>query len=157
VPEITKVTIRGAQVPVSVDETGTFLANLAGTVYTSDSLDGLRDKLMNESRKAAAGIAIPFTHHYDGKIRRGVATGFHASRRVVLVRWESGQAGDLSGYAGIVLKPLSAAEEKQLRGLIDAVKTTNDALKAFNMLHQLDVRDAVQRAIAAALNAPADA
>jgi hypothetical protein len=150
--ELSSLNIRGTKVRVYVDEVdGTFKGTINGMTLKADSLLHLREKLTAEAKKASKGLAVPFTYYTrrDGT-RDGEATGMHATRRVVLVKWSDGSRGDLSGhgYGGEhVMHRLTTAEAEELLTLDAKVRAAEQALSEFLKPRTIVLRDAVERAL----------
>src|SRR5258708_5655875 len=90
--KLTTVNVRGQDFAVHVTDQGKFFAELDGDQLTAASLDELRTKLARATLIRNKKLAIPFVLWEEGKMRRGVCTGRHATNRNLLVKWD-GQKG----------------------------------------------------------------
>jgi hypothetical protein len=153
------IDVRGTAVPWEVDERGTFRATLDGTGYQADTLDGLRNKLVAATRRAAVQVSVPFVVVEKPSFRgakslgRGVATGRHQGSRKILVRWASGNATQEDLY-GNQLRDLSSEEFEEGSRLLDALSKAEAAWSRFESTHGLDVGRRVDEAIAEAIGEP---
>ena len=85
---ITPITVRGTDVPVSVDSDGTFSALYAGQKFEADSVKALRTKLVATTRDLKVAIPITLFDEHDGKFRDGTIIAISArSNRTVIVQW----------------------------------------------------------------------
>jgi len=146
--------IRGTEVPVSIDDYGTFQATLAGDTYSDATLSGLRTQLMAAHKAAAAGVEIPFT-----LLRRNqetdrlepvtvTATGLHQARvGVVLIRWPGGERDTFAARRSTyVLRQLDDGETEQLRFLLERVEVAKADLAEYTEARTVDLISAVQAA-----------
>jgi hypothetical protein len=147
-PQITRLDIRGTEVPVEVSSHGHFSGRIGDEWFEADTLGALREKLMMASRKAAAGVKVPFTQMHNNEIRHGVATGRHASQRRILVTWDDGKKGQLETWGNpAIMWRLQAHEESELRDLMAAERDAREALAAFIAARRTDMGVKVDRAV----------
>jgi hypothetical protein len=154
--EAGKVTIKGVDYDVTVDDSGDWHALVIGNRVTAGSKDALRTAITRETRKATASISVPFVslNNQDATVRRGNATGIHGSNRNVLVRWaDTGEADQVRGYTDTdtIIDDLTDAELSMWQERRRAYLETARWFFAFEKEHRIDLRDIVRKALTAAV------
>lgn len=117
----------GQPVPIEVLNDGTFRAQIGEVELHADYLDRVRRQI--DDTIFGHRIEVPFVNP-NGV--RGVMRGFHAGTKEVLVTWEDGTKGKLSGYGREVFAEgtLTDDEIAELRGLVQQVLDANAQIKA---------------------------
>lgn len=136
--ELPPVTINGRTFPVSVtirDESAWFRAEVGAATVGADDYRKLIEQMKVAERKSRVKVAVRFMDPDTGE--RGTATGFHATTRRPLVRWDSGKTGQYEGRGA----PLSPdTDPAELTRLIQAEIDARRALERFRREHRIDER-----------------
>lgn len=149
---ITVLNVRGAEIPVSVNTGGTFIAQFNGETISDVLLSSLESRLLDLSRKAAMKISIPFDRvTLDGRVERLHATGIHQGNGALLYRDAEGKPAQLDRYTarkGFFLRPLAPAEEKHIVSLRQQMTQLQQAITDFQNAHYIDILRATHDEIA---------
>lgn len=159
------VPIRGEDIPVEVSTniskdaaTASFKAQVNGKHISSETLEGLRGKLLNETKRAAVKVSIPFSmvgkaHDRYGMPRgpmtvlHGVITGIHQGTYKPLVRWDANGKSEQLDRAGTVFKPLDKETADRLLALRAQNVEIERQISELESANRLDPRKAVEEAI----------
>lgn len=169
---VTTLNVRGTEVSVDLvtwenasAAGASFNASIAGKEVTAPTLAELRDKLTALTKRRAVKVSIPFgqlTQYGYGqtrrlRFRRGRLTGIHAGTDNLLVKWDdNGGTDQLTRSGGVAYRELTGAQVDELLRLTDAVESAQRELRAFDDAHTLQLREAVEAAITAAVEKDAD-
>lgn len=113
-----KINVHGVEYDgVRVSENGIFSVIVDGEAFESDSLAGLRNKILYGLHQRNIEVAVPFTIVQDGLVRHGVAVGI-ARDDSVLVRWEHNpaQADYLIDWHHTIVTRLGEEEAEAYQG-----------------------------------------
>lgn len=113
------------------------------------TLEGLRAKLLEVTRRAATKIGVPFVNPVA--VQRGTITGVHQGNNKYLVRWDGKTKTEQEDRTWDWIGPLTDEEFAELRRLKDELAAANNRYRVFCQQHKLDVREAVEQAMAEAL------
>lgn len=130
-----KISVKGTDYEVSIDEHSGKFGTRAGEAYVSaDTLAGLKKKLSSMTVK----VAIPYTRFAEApynnrppEIADGEFTGVHANGRNVLAREGTRALQFYGGSADGLLTRLSEAERAELLRLDVAKRDANAALREY--------------------------
>jgi hypothetical protein len=141
------VEVRGKDYPVELHPDGSFRARVGDRGVSAESLEALRTKLLDATRRQKMKIAVPFTMVLHGEARDGTATGTHAATGRVLVTWADGVKEQYQSYGTAdVLRRLTPEEKQEVKRLYEASKVANKALKTYVDERALRMRDAIREA-----------
>jgi hypothetical protein len=120
---LTDIEVLGRDVPVDVDEDGTFRVSLNPELqFEADTLDRLtrvvRDSVLAERAEA------PFVNDAG---TRGVMRGWHAGNRDILVTWEGGEKDRISPHTR-VFPTLDDETIEEIRALERTVRAAQNRL-----------------------------
>ncbi len=153
--------VRGVSYDVFVGEDGKFRADpgLPGEEVpwpSSDTLEGLRKTLLEKSRRRQAKVSVPFvgvqypTTKPVPEIRKGVATGFHASTGKILVTWAGGKSEQYDPFRD-TFRPLSDEEKQEFLRLEGEYRKAREKWEAFKGVVKINLHQEVRTAIEAAV------
>lgn len=142
--------VRGQRFPItlSVNRDGTsaeFQTEISGRRFYSETWDGLRTKLMNETRRAAKKISVRFVN--QGTLRSGTVYGIHAGTGNFLVEWSDGEKEQITDRFRGVLQPMTTTEKEEGRALAKAQQEAHVAHQAWLKAHSLNLSQAVEAAL----------
>ena len=148
------VEVRGCKYEIDVSSDGTFSATIDGYQVQAPTLEQVRKKLIEQSKRKQKNIRIPFAfweqewNDDKGKIRKGVCVGMHAGNDNLLVKMDDEKnAGQMTNYGNTkYVKPEDAAELEALSRAVDSARKARDKFLAS---HTLDLRDEVWKALGA--------
>jgi hypothetical protein len=128
-----------------------FEAVVGEKAVSSPTLSGLRDRLLEETKRQAVKVRVPFSAvtKRGGKweYRAGVATGVHATSRKLLVRWSDGESEQLARYSTL-MRPLAPEVAAEAVRVHEEEERARDARHDFEQGWALDVTKEVEAAIA---------
>jgi hypothetical protein len=135
--------IKGMEFEITVDDDGEWGAVLDGSRVKAATREQLQAALLRATRQARAKVSIPFLAVEDEwregrrvkSIRRGTATGLHASSHHVLVIWGDGTKGRYSGH----LELAEDTDEGEWRRLYQAMTDARNALTEFERAHKISI------------------
>jgi hypothetical protein len=154
--EVHPMEVRGQTFQVRVAEAGYFSAEYLDQDFTGDTREELREKLMRATKKNATQIAVHFEiRSGEGHVKTGTVTGVHAANGNMLITW--GNGSKVQDHIYSAQRPLTKAERDEWDRLYRASKDANAALRAFEDRTKLNLREAVERALAEGMREEAPA
>lgn len=153
--------VRNHEYEIRVDEKGRFLTNVGTETLYSSTRDGLRDKLMELTAKAAVKLAIPFVLVNGGgrsdPFARGTVVGVHGGNGNLLVEWSTGwQAGSKTqwspSYGDIVFGDVTTEEVEQYLELRKLKNIAEENLVHYGHPRKLDIKVEAQAALQKAVD-----
>lgn len=142
-----KLDVRGGSYDVELNEdNGQFSTEVNGEYLRAASVEILREKVMKAT--LASKLDVRFCRvNNNGEAAYGMITGIHASKRALLIRWNSGRRETIQSYScGDMMKVLLDDDVRELRGLIKTAKEATDAVRAYRAGHALDAWEAATKA-----------
>jgi len=147
-PEMTK---NGVTVEVEFSAMRkTFQVVVGDQLLESETWKGLESKVAKATKRVTKKVAVPFTRVSLGEFRDGTATGLHSANGNVLVTWSNGTREQMTrtfGYRPETFHPLSDADRSQLVRLRKEFEAARDALDAWEDVHRVDLKEAVNEAL----------
>lgn len=126
----------GEKLALRVDDEGNWLARAASRELKQPTRARLVSEIDRVLRLEKKAVHIPITvvdnknNGYVG-LKHGVVTGVHSGSGNLLVSWDDGSNGQLTGYSLTVLNRLDAAEETELKRLTALAYNANEKLREF--------------------------
>lgn len=155
---IQTIDIRGQKVDIFVESSNdndgmVFSAYWNKDHFSAPNFTTLKKRLLAASK--GLKVAVPFVYHdkyarTGNGLRRGTATGIHASSRNVLIRWANGEADQLHSYGGgDVFGGLTTADFEYYGALLEERKRIEADIRAFVSAHSIDLSKLVKTALVA--------
>lgn len=141
------IKVDGIEHVVLVSDDGVFIVVIDGQRYESDTLRGLREKVL--SGKWYVKAAIPFTIIEGGLVRHGVATNVREIDNSVMVIWDKGHQRGTVKWEHHTLKRLGNAEAEEYRQLCADRDYAARAVEDFERTRRINLKDAIAAALAA--------
>lgn len=144
----------GETINLRVDDDGNWLAQVAGRDLKSPARDKLVTEIDRVLRLEKKAVHIPVTVVEKGNngyvtVKHGVVTGVHGSSGNLLISYDGGGSGQITGYGLELMKRLSDKEEKTLRVLTKQSHDTGEALREFTGRHRINRgEDGLKRQVA---------
>lgn len=144
----------GEKINLRVDDDGNWLARVASRDLKCRARDALIteiDRVLRLDRKA---VHIPVSVVEKGNngyitVKHGVVTGIHGSSGNLLISYDGGGSGQITGYGLELMKRLDDGEEKTLRALAKKAHDAGDALREFTGRHRINRgEDGLKRQVA---------
>lgn len=149
-----KITVRGTEFEVSVDDQGYFAAQLDGRwTDAMTTRQQLEDFLIRTTRVAAQTVRVPFRYcKVTGEgvaVLAGFGVAVHAANGNLIVEREGKRSqASYSAPLGTTLHELDDEGEAQWAALLTAERDAIAARKKFEEKHHFDLDKAVRAAIA---------
>jgi ribosomal protein L35AE/L33A len=126
----------GEKFPLRVDDDGNWLTAAFGREVKQPTRAKLVTEIDRMLRLEKKAVHIPFTFMQSKSngyltLAHGVVTGIHGSTGNLLVSWDGGTNGQLSGYGSDVLKRLNPSDEEKLRTLAREAYQASEGLRNF--------------------------
>lgn len=148
-----EITYKGVTVPIRVDDSGQWNADLAGAFHRADTRDGLENLIKRAVTRNSAKIAVSFSQlireNNQFMVRRGVAYGVHWGTGRVMVRWDdTGAKEQLDGldHHRPVAGPLTEQEAARWAELANRRYAVITEIERFQRDHKLYLKDAIREA-----------
>lgn len=145
--------VRDRDFEVRVDGAGNFLAELDGSSLMADTMEGLRQKLLDRTKVAAVRLNLPVTIvvNYGGGLVDGEITGVHAGNENVMLRYPDNRGRATTNqytHGQTVLRRLEPDEKERWTTLRSAYVVAKQAFEDFEKRVTIrDVRRHTERAI----------
>jgi hypothetical protein len=151
--ELAPFVFQGHTIPVSVTDSGNFSAGIDGITYQNLLRHKLEEQLRTVVKRRAAKVAVPFCMpdgmHGTGpaSIRRGTATGLHATSGKILVRWADGEAGQIGAFSSGALGDLTDEERALGSTLAENTRAARQDFEGWCRAHAVPLNHLVDTAI----------
>lgn len=142
--KVTTLNIRGKSFEIMVSESGSFYTDTADRRVQADSLDELRRRLMEITRKDSIKINVPFVDAVN--VKEGVVVGIHQQTKNFMVRWDGATRTEQEKSYHDWIEPLTKEELDALKQLVKAKAYVTNELFRFVQSKRADIRKKVREA-----------
>lgn len=142
---LTTVDVSGKEYAVEIDRYGVFQTEVAGSLVTAHSLEGLITLLRKKVKTLKVVVAVPFYSESLGGLC--VVTGKHGKTGNWTVKTGRGKAEQLRSLPWGVLRPLSASEIAELAALQEAERKARNATEDFRKGKEIRLEALVREAL----------